>query len=161
MRRLLLALTALLAATADDPEALPGDQVAGFAEGVFDDLPRVPGSDVLDSPTEVDGAVTGTFIVNDLSVEQVIDRLTADLIGDGWTIVMEPTQFGDAVRADLIMEDENMRLEVSAFPATNIEAQGELQGNQVQYSMVLLEGLDDPGTSTSTSVPGTTATTAS
>lgn len=140
-----------------DPEAVPGDQVEGFTGGAFDDLPRVPGSDVLQEPTDQDGATTGTFVVRDLSVEQVIDRLAADLVDDGWTLVQGPLEVGDAVRADLVDEPEMRRLEISAFPATNLEDQSEFQGNAVQYSMVLLDGLEDPGTSTSTSVPSTTA----
>ena len=111
---------------------------------------------MLVEPTDQDGATTATFVVRDLSVEQVIDRLAADLVDDGWTIVEGPLQVGDAVRSDLVQEDEQRRLEISAFPATNLEDQSELEGNAVQYSMVLLDSLEDPGTSTSTSIPGTT-----
>ncbi|OWY60065.1 hypothetical protein B7486_71205 [cyanobacterium TDX16] len=147
-----------------DREAVPTDEAGGFSSGAFDDLPRLPGSDLLDAPTEVDGATTATFVVRGLTVDQVVVRQVALLTDEGWQVVEGPLQVGDATRADLVDQEARRRLEVSAFPATALEeggggeqgydgaeAAGDDEGNAVQYSLVLLDGLADPGTSTSTS----------
>jgi len=124
----------------DEPSASPGDEVSGFTEGDFDDIPRLPDSETVDEPTATNGAVAASYLVRGgITVRTVVDDLRMRLEADGWTLIEGPTPVGQAVRADFAQERE--RLEVSAFPAQAFDEDYE---NAVQYSLVLNEGLDDP-----------------
>lgn len=139
----LLAVTAACGGGGDaEPEASPGDEeLSGFTEGDFDDVAqnRVPDSEVLDPPSEVNGAITATYLVRGPDQEMVVEDLRTRLEADGWNLVEGPRAEGQAVRADFVKEDE--RLEVSAFPASAFDEDYE---GAVQYSLVLNQGTEDP-----------------
>jgi hypothetical protein len=138
----IVAVAALVACGGDDePEASPGDEeLPGFTEGDFDDVAqnRLPGSEALDEPTEVNGATTASYVVEGPDPEMVVDDLRTRLEADGWNLVEGPEAEGQAVRADFIREQE--RLEVSAFPAQAFEEDYE---SPVQYSLVLNDSAED------------------
>lgn len=125
-----------------EPEASPGDEdLSGFTEGDFDDVDqnRVPDSEVLDPPSEVNGALTATYLVQGPDEEMVVEDLRTRLEADGWSLVEGPATEGQAVRADFVKDGR--RLEVSAFPA---QAFDDDYQDAVQYSLVLNQGTEDP-----------------
>ena len=122
-----------------EPAINPADEdLEGFTEGEFDDLPVLPDSLELDPGSRVGGAITASYVVNGGTAANVVDDLQRRLEDNGWRLIEGPRTAGQAVRADFVRERE--RLEVSAIEASAFEADYD---NPIQYSLVLTSDLED------------------
>lgn len=130
---LMMLLAVACSSSSGNSEAQP-QQGGDFVHGAFDDIPRHPGSEPLQSPEESGDVVTGSFVVETAQPRTVLEFYDGTLDADGWANTEAPAEVGrDIWRGEWLREGD--RLEVSASPADQIE--GGAFENPTQYSLVL------------------------
>lgn len=133
-----LAMAAALGACGSDDDQAdptqPAPDVTTFQQGVFGDLPQVPGSEPFGERSEKDGVVTQTFKTKGITEQGVIDYYAQALPERGW-VASEPVFREDTpFRADWVKGD--LRLEISAAKVEDRDTPSAEQ-TEVQYSLVL------------------------
>jgi hypothetical protein len=119
----------------DPPDGAP--EVPGATvldDGVFDDLPRFPRSEVLGLPSSKAGVVAQSFRAEGASVDRVMTFFEGALTERGW-LPAEPVHRAPGPgRADYLRGEQ--RLELSAI---DVEDRDGDVGNEavVQYSLLL------------------------
>ncbi|HEX6237278.1 MAG TPA: hypothetical protein VFZ68_08790 [Acidimicrobiales bacterium] len=97
----------------DSNGAQPVPGATAFEEGVFDDLPRYPGSVAVSDPAIEDDVTSQTFTVEAPTPQRVISYFARELDEAGWTVVEEPTQRGAEQTHRGVWQREGERLVVS------------------------------------------------
>lgn len=100
--------------------AQPSPGVTTFEPGIFDEIPRPPGSEPLSERNEKDGVIAQSFSARDVRPSGVLEFYENRLEGT-WALVSQPQEIGvDTYRGTWARD--NWILTVSATPAQTVDA---------------------------------------
>ena len=115
-------------------DSQPAPRVTTFARGLFDEIPRLPGTSSLGARSEKNEIVTQTFRVEGRDPHQVIEFYDSRLPSNGWLRASPAYREPSTNRADFVRDD--YRLEVSSALITNAGSD-DADAVASQYSLVL------------------------